>query len=151
MTSLGESCASRRAVIAALPGLVLLPGVVAACSSSTPPPAATQASGQSATSSAPAAAVVQVQQSQVPVGSAIVVSGRPPYVVAQPSQGQFVAFSAVCTHRGTTVDAGDGTTLVCPAHGSQFNAATGAVLKGPADRPLPSVPVTVANGMLTIG
>jgi Rieske Fe-S protein len=159
MTSLGERCASRRAVIAALPGLVLLPGVVAACSSSTPPPAApqpsgqsaTQASGQSATSSAPAPAVVQVQQSQVPVGSAIVVSGRPPYVVAQPSQGQFVAFSAVCTHRGTTVDAGDGTTLVCPAHGSQFNAATGAVLKGPADRPLPSVPVTAANGLLTIG
>jgi cytochrome b6-f complex iron-sulfur subunit len=92
-----------------------------------------------------------VQQSQVPVGAAIVVAGPPPYVVAQPTQGQFVAFSAACTHRGTTVTAGNGTTLVCPAHGSQFNAATGAVLKGPANQPLASVPVTAANGMLTIG
>jgi cytochrome b6-f complex iron-sulfur subunit len=92
-----------------------------------------------------------VQQSRVPVGAAIVVAGPPPYVVAQPTEGQFVAFSAACTHRGTTVTAGNGTTLVCPAHGSQFNAATGAVLKGPANQPLASAQVTAANGMLTIG
>jgi Rieske Fe-S protein len=42
-------------------------------------------------------------------------------------------------------------TLVCPAHGSQFNAATGAVLKGPAAQPLASVPVSAANGQLAIG
>jgi Rieske Fe-S protein len=151
MSPLGDICPNRRAIIAALPGLVLLPGVIAACSSSTSPPSATQPSGQPAQSSAAAANGVQVQQSQVPVGAAIVVAGPPPYVVAQPTEGQFVAFSAACTHRGTTVTAGNGTTLVCPAHGSQFNAATGAVLKGPANQPLASAQVTAANGMLTIG
>jgi cytochrome b6-f complex iron-sulfur subunit len=151
MSSLGEICANRRMIIAALPGLILLPGAVAACSSSASPPAATQASSQPAESSPSASKGVQVEQSQVPVGTAIIVSGPSPYVVAQPAPGQFVAFSAVCTHRGVTVAAGNGTTLVCPAHGSQFDAATGAVLKGPAAQPLASVPVTAANGMLTIG
>jgi Rieske Fe-S protein len=42
-------------------------------------------------------------------------------------------------------------TLDCPVHGSRFDAATGAVLKGPASQPLASVPVTAASGVLTIG
>jgi Rieske Fe-S protein len=80
------------------------------------------------------------------------VPGAKPVVVAQPTAGQFVAFSASCTHRGTTVAAQPGsTTLRCPAHGSEFDAATGKVLKGPAAAPLPSVPVTDANGVLTLG
>jgi Rieske Fe-S protein len=91
---------------------------------------------------------VQVQQSQVPVGTAVVVSG---YVVAQPVPGQFVAYSAACTHRGVTVSAGNGTTLLCRAHGSEFDGATGAVLQGPASGPLAPVPVNASNGVLTIG
>jgi cytochrome b6-f complex iron-sulfur subunit len=151
MSRLDDVCANRRAIIAALPGLILLPGAIAACSSSASRPTAAQASGQPAQSQASALSSVQVQQSQVPVGRAIIVSGPPPYVVAQPAQGQFVAFSAACTHRGATVTAGNGTMLDCPAHGSQFDAATGAVLSGPASQPLASVPVTAANGLLTIG
>ena len=153
MTSLGEMCANRRAIIAALPGLILLPGAVAACSSSesspaAPSPSAADAGGQPARSQATALGAVQVQQSQVPVGTAVVVSG---YVVAQPVSGQFVAYSAACTHRGVTVSAGNGTTLHCPAHGSEFDGATGAVLNGPASSPLASVPVNAGNGVLTIG
>jgi len=153
MTSLGGMCANRRAIIAALPGLILLPGAVGACSSSAssptgPSPTATQASGQPARSPATAMNAVQVQQSQVLVGTAVVVSG---YVVAQPVPGQFVAYSAACTHRGVTVSAGNGTTLLCPAHGSEFDGATGAVLKGPASSPLAPVPVNASNGVLTIG
>lgn len=152
MSPLGEMCANRRAIIAALPGLMLLPGAVVACS---PPPSSpvapspnAEASGQPAGSPATAMNAVQVQQSQVPVGSAVVVSG---YVVAQPMPGQFVAFSAACTHRGATVSAGNGTTLLCPAHGSEFDGATGAVLKGPASSPLAPVSVSASNGVLTIG
>ncbi|MCW2591714.1 MAG: Rieske (2Fe-2S) iron-sulfur domain protein [Mycobacterium sp.] len=148
MTSLGEMCANRRAIIAALPGLILLPGVVAACSSSESSPTAADAGGQPARSQATALNAVQVQQSQVPVGTAVVVSG---YVVAQPVSGQFVAYSAACTHRGVTVSAGNGTTLHCPAHGSEFDGATGAVLNGPASSPLAPVPVNASNGVLTIG
>jgi Rieske Fe-S protein len=153
MTSLGETCANRRAIVAALPGLILLPGVVAACSSSpsspsASTPAAAEVSAQPARSSATALDAVQVQQSQVPVGTAVVVSG---YVVAQPAPGQFVAYSAACTHRGAMVSAGNGTTLHCPAHGSEFDGATGAVLNGPASSPLAPVSVNASNGVLTIG
>lgn len=90
-------------------------------------------------------------ESQVPVGTAAIVEGKQPFVVAQPAPGQFVAFSAACTHRGTTVAVGQETTLICPAHGSQFDAATGTVLEGPASRPLASIPVIAAGGQLTIG
>jgi cytochrome b6-f complex iron-sulfur subunit len=153
MTSLGEMCANRRAIIAALPGLILLPGAVVACSPPAsspiaPSPTAAEASGQPARSPATAMDAVQVQQSQVSVGTAVVVSG---YVVAQPVPGQFVAYSAACTHRGATVSAGNGTTLLCPAHGSEFDGATGAVLKGPASSPLAPVSVSASNGVLTIG
>ena len=153
MTPLGEVCANRRAIVAALPGLILLPGVVVACSPSrsspnAPSPAAAEASGQPAGLPASAMNAVQIQQSQVPVGTAVVVSG---YVVAQPVSGQFVAYSAACTHRGATISAGNGTTLLCPAHGSEFDGATGTVLKGPASSPLAPVSVSAGNGVLTIG
>jgi cytochrome b6-f complex iron-sulfur subunit len=140
---------SRRTVIAALPGVIVLPCLFAACSSSD---SSAPAQSPANSGSPQAAGGTKVQESQVPVGSAIIVPGAKPYVVAQPTQGQFVAFSASCTHRGVTVNAEPGsTTLVCPAHGSQFNGATGQVLHGPAKEPLPSVPVASADGVLTLG
>ena len=152
MSSLNDVCAQRRSILAALPGVILLPGLVAACSSPATPPSADPPPSAVPTGSEAGSANPQVPQAQVPVGTATVVSGRPhPYVVAQPTVGHFVAFSAACTHRGVTVNAGDGMTLVCPAHGSQFNADTGAVLKGPAASPLTAVPVKAANGVLTLG
>jgi Rieske Fe-S protein len=39
-----------------------------------------------------------------------------------------------------------GKQLHCPCHGSIYSASTGAVLRGPAPRPLPRVPVRVDNG-----
>jgi cytochrome b6-f complex iron-sulfur subunit len=88
----------------------------------------------------------------VPVGSAIAAkdpSGKP-IVVAQPSAGKAVAFSAICTHMGCTV-APAGHELHCPCHLSRYNATTGAVLQGPAPNPLPSVPVHVADGKVVAG
>ena len=56
-----------------------------------------------------------------------------PSIVIQPRSGQFVAFDAVCPHAGCTVgyDAA-AKVIICPCHGSQFNASTGAVEVGPA-------------------
>jgi Rieske Fe-S protein len=57
-----------------------------------------------------------------------------------------VAYSAVCTHQGCTVAYQDGQ-LACPCHGSIFDPANGAaVVSGPAQRPLPEVPVEVRAG-----
>ena len=56
-----------------------------------------------------------------------------PSIVIQPRSGQFLAFDAVCPHAGCTVGY-DPTAkvIVCPCHGSQFSASTGAVEVGPA-------------------
>jgi len=56
-----------------------------------------------------------------------------PSIVIQPRSGQFVAFDAVCPHAGCTVGYDPAAkVIICPCHGSQFNASTGAVEVGPA-------------------
>lgn len=74
--------------------------------------------------------------SRVPVGGAA--SFRDPQtgdpsLVLQPQAGTFLAFDAVCPHAGCIVQYDTtGPLFVCPCHGSEFNARTGAVEVGPA-------------------
>ncbi|WP_336921129.1 QcrA and Rieske domain-containing protein [Aquipuribacter sp. SD81] len=94
---------------------------------------------------------VSVPLADVPVGEAVVVdssAGR--FVVAQPTAGEVVAFSAACTHQGTPVVADGGLDLRCPNHGSRFDAADGAVLQGPASEPLAEVPATVEGDLVVL-
>jgi nitrite reductase/ring-hydroxylating ferredoxin subunit len=60
------------------------------------------------------------------------------------------AFDDTCTHMGCSLANGEleGTTVTCACHGSQFDVTSGAVLRGPAQRPVRSVPLTVENGQL---
>lgn len=68
-----------------------------------------------------------------------------PSIVIQATTDKFVAFDAVCPHAGCTVEYDQSATLiVCPCHGSQFNAATGAVEVGPAATGL--APIGIAKG-----
>ncbi len=87
----------------------------------------------------------------VPAGTAVEFTdaelGQPALLVHL-ENGSFVAYSAVCTHRQCIVNYRDGK-LACPCHGSVFNpAARAAVEAGPADRPLPEIPVEVQNGQV---
>jgi Rieske Fe-S protein len=85
--------------------------------------------------------------SEVAPGSAVKFkdSGSPAVLVHLQS-GDFVAYSAVCTHQGCTVAYKNGQ-LACPCHGSVFDPANGAqVVAGPAPRPLPEIPVEVRGG-----
>lgn len=67
-------------------------------------------------------------------------------VLVHLESGDFVAYSAVCTHQGCTVQYMDGD-LLCPCHGSVFDPADGAAVKnGPANQPLPEIPVEVRDG-----
>lgn len=69
-----------------------------------------------------------------------------PAVLVHLENGDFVAYSAVCTHQQCTVDYRGGE-LTCPCHGSIFDPANGAeVVSGPAQRPLPEIPVEVRDG-----
>lgn len=81
----------------------------------------------------------------VPVGGSIdaTINGEPA-LVAQPTTGQVVAFSAICTHQKCVVAAA-GNEFHCPCHGSMFDAATGDVIQGPALEPLSSIPVAVSG------
>ena len=90
--------------------------------------------------------------SKVPVGGALAATDAngKPIIIAQPTAGKAVAFSAICTHMGCTV-AVKGAELDCPCHGSKYNALTGAVINGPAPSPLPTVAVEVQNGNVVAG
>lgn len=81
----------------------------------------------------------------VPVGGSIdaTIHGEPA-LIAQPTAGRVVAYSAVCTHQQCVVAAA-GAEFHCPCHGSMFDAATGDVLQGPALEPLSAIPVAVAG------
>ena len=52
--------------------------------------------------------------------------------------GRLYAFDDACTHAGCSLAEGDldATTVTCPCHGSQFDVRSGAVLEGPARRPV---------------
>jgi nitrite reductase/ring-hydroxylating ferredoxin subunit len=78
----------------------------------------------------------------VPDGGGLITSG----VVLTRTGGAVKAFSSTCTHLGCTVNKVSDGKIFCPCHGSVFNAATGAVVQGPASSPLPPVPVTVRGG-----
>lgn len=75
-----------------------------------------------------------------------------PSIVIQPRSGEFVAFDAVCPHAGCTVGY-DPTAkvIICPCHGSQFNASTGAVEVGPAATGLNRLAIAEgSNGQLYV-
>ena len=69
-----------------------------------------------------------------------------PAVLVHLKNGDFVAYSAICTHQGCTVAYRNGL-LACPCHGSVFDPANnGQVVSPPAQRPLPEIPVEVRGG-----
>lgn len=97
-------------------------------------------------------ATVTIERSQVPVGSAhfFQYQGRPA-VVLQPSPGDFIAMSAVCTHLGCVVSwEDDKAEFLCPCHGGRFSAE-GAVLGGPPPKPLEAMPVAVEGDQVMVG
>ncbi len=65
-----------------------------------------------------------------------------PAVVIQARRGQFLAFDAVCPHAGCTVEySSSQDVIVCPCHGSLFNASSGAVEQGPAAQNLRGIAI----------
>ena len=140
---------TRRALLAGIPGLVVLPGALAACSGSMSPREA-----QSTAQTSVSVPETTLSAGDVPVGGAAIVDAGDEggsVVVAQPTAGEFVAFSAACTHQGAKVKLVGETSLRCPLHGSQFDATTGAVTNPPAERPLDEVAIRAEGDQLVIG
>jgi Rieske Fe-S protein len=92
---------------------------------------------------------VIAQASEVAPGSAFKFKeGGQDAVLVHLESGDFVAYSAVCTHQACTVAYQKGQ-LACPCHGSVFDPANGAeVVTGPAQSPLPEVAIEVKGGQV---
>ena len=71
-------------------------------------------------------------------------------VVTQPVKGTFKAFSSICTHQSCPVASVSGGTINCDCHGSKYAVATGAVVAGPAPRPLPPKQITITGDTITL-
>lgn len=95
---------------------------------------------------------VAINREEVAPGSAHLFQykGRPA-VVLQPSPGDFIALSVVCTHLGCIVQWQENENLfLCPCHAGRF-AADGTVISGPPPEPLESLPVTLEGDQILVG
>ncbi len=88
--------------------------------------------------------------SDIPEGGGTIFNDQE-IVVTRGTGSTVHGFSAVCTHQGCLVSAVRDGEITCPCHGSAFDATTGAVVRGPAQTPLPAVQVKVVNGQVVTG
>jgi Rieske Fe-S protein len=131
----GRPSASRRTV---LRGAALTPVAglgLAACSGGS-------GGGTPATPTAP---VVLGAEGEVAKGGAQLYQDQN-VVVSRAENGSLKAFSSICTHAGCAINKLQGTTLVCPCHGSEFDAMNGKVRRAPATVPLHELSVEEKNG-----
>jgi Rieske Fe-S protein len=81
--------------------------------------------------------------------AALVESVAGVYLLARTSATAFTAVDATCSHESCTITGIDGTTYVCPCHGSRYNRS-GQVLAGPAKASLRQFSTAFADGVVTI-
>lgn len=103
-------------------------------------------SGSSSSDGATAEALATT--ADVPVGGCFVVAAAK-VVVTQPTEGDFKAFSATCTHQGCSVESSSDGEIPCPCHGSTFSIEDGSVIKGPATSGLAEVQIAVDGDSIT--
>jgi cytochrome b6-f complex iron-sulfur subunit len=138
----------RRDVLCGLLVALVAPGALVACGNSNSSGATPGGSGGSTgTGSSGGSGTKLAALADVPQGGGLVVDkpGGGKLVLTRATGDEVKAFNASCKHKGTIVNAPQNGTITCPAHGSQYDAATGALKKGPATAGLDPVAVTVSG------
>ncbi|WP_217238788.1 Rieske (2Fe-2S) protein [Streptomyces sp. AC555_RSS877] len=106
-------------------------------------------SGSSSSSVDASAGQELAKASEIPVGGGKIFAEEK-IVVTQPKEGEFKAFSNICTHQQCPVaDVSDGT-INCSCHGSKFSITDGAVQNPPATKPLPAKQIKVSGDSITL-
>jgi Rieske Fe-S protein len=137
-------------VLCGLAVALVTPGALAAaCGGSNLPASGSPTSGGSTPSPSGGSLAALAD---VPVGGGKLVDrpGGGLLLLVRPSQGEIKAFDPTCPHQGTTVNPPAAGLITCPNHGSQFDAATGDLHKGPAKKGLTAVPVKVAGDKVVL-
>ncbi|MFF8589841.1 Rieske (2Fe-2S) protein [Streptomyces sp. NPDC015220] len=106
--------------------------------------------GGASTPATPTAPVDLGAESEVPEGGAKLYRDHN-VVVSRDTNGALKAYGTICTHAGCAINKLRGTTLVCPCHGSEFDATTGKVVRSPATEPLAELPVRAEGGKIVAG
>lgn len=96
----------------------------------------------------PSGGAALASASDVPVGGCFVATAAK-VVVTQPTDGDFKAFSAVCTHQGCLVESSSDGEIPCPCHGSRFSLEDGSPVAGPATAALAPVEISVDGDSIT--
>jgi Rieske Fe-S protein len=153
-----RSTISRRQALAGAATAGLSVPLLAACGddadpeTSDPTSSATERSAppdETSTTASSAQAGDGIPVSDVPVGGGIVLSDEQ-VVITQPAEGEFHAFTAICTHAGCPV-ARVTTEIECDCHGSRYSIEDGSVVGGPAPAPLAAADFAVSGDRITLG
>lgn len=147
---------NRRRALSGTAAITVGVPILAACggeeTTATDPPTSASPDGETPSASEDAGSgggEALASASDVPVGGCFVVAASK-IVVTQPSEGDFRAFSAVCTHQGCVVESSPDGEIPCPCHGSKFSLEDGTPTSGPASNPLATVEITVDGDAITL-
>lgn len=95
--------------------------------------------------------------SDVPEGGGLIIPDSE-LVVTQPTAGEFLGFTSICTHNSCPLDNVADGTINCVCHGSQFAIEDGHVVRGPSTNggdpasisPLPQKQIKVQGDDITL-
>ena len=125
------------------------PSSSAAAVSPSPSSSASASGSPSGAASSEVPSGPSVATSDVPVGGGVIVADAD-FVVTQPVEGTYKAFSKICTHAGCPVTKVEDGVIKCPCHGSQFSIEDGSVKKPPASKPLAESATTVSGSKVYV-
>ena len=143
MADLNRSPLDRRTLLRGAGGGVVAASWLVACGGDDDEPSESSGDGGDSESAS------TVSTSEVDVGGGAIVDEK--YVVTQPTEGEFKAFTAICTHQGCVVASVADNTIHCDCHGSEYDAATGEVTNGPATKARAEEPISVEGNEITVG
>jgi Rieske Fe-S protein len=91
-------------------------------------------------------------KSRIPPGTGKIFKfGSIPGIITCTLDGEYHAFSAICTHLGCTVQfREDKQEIWCACHGGCYDAATGKNIAGPPPRPLKPLTVNIVNDKIVV-